>query len=83
MRKELVKPARISAAIQAVAAMGGATSAARKIRELTGKACTRDRVNKWQVNGIAPPWHPIVHKLTGIPLTELDADIYPAYLFAA
>ena len=80
-RKDTLTEARVSAAKQAVVALGGATAAARKIRELTGKPCTRDRVNKWQVNGIAPPWHPIVHKLTNIPLSELDAEIYPRYLF--
>ena len=81
MRSHAVNEARISAAKQAVAAMGGATSAARKIRELTGKPITRDRVEKWRVNGIAPPLHPIVHKLTEIPLSELDVEIYPRYLF--
>jgi len=83
MRSEAMNATRISAAKQAVAAMGGATSAARKIRELTGKPCTRDRVEKWRVNGIAPPWHPIVHKLTNIPLSELDVEMYPRYLFQA
>ena len=83
MRSPTMTEARISVAKQAVAAMGGATSAARKIRELTGKPITRDRVNKWRENGIAPPWHPIVHKLTNIPLSELDVEIYPKYLFSA
>lgn len=83
MRSDKVNASRISAAKQAVAAMGGSTSAARKIRELTGKPITRDRVEKWRHNGIAPPWHPIVHKLTSIPLSELDIEIYPKYLFSA
>ena len=83
MRSPTITEARISVAKQAVAAMGGSTAAARKIRELTGKPITRDRVEKWRVNGIAPPWHPIVHKLTDIPLSELDVEIYPRYLFSA
>ena len=63
--------------------MGGPVIAAQKIRDLTGRPCTRDRVQKWKVNGIAPPWHPIVHQLTGISLNALDAEIYPSYLFQA
>lgn len=76
------KEARISAAKSAIEAMGGPVIAAQKIRDLTGKPCTRDRVQKWKLNGIAPPWHPIVHVLTSIPLTELDAEIYPSSLFS-
>ena len=80
MSTDEVKEARLTAAKNAIEVMGGPVIAAQKIRELTGKACTRDRVQKWKLNGIAPPWHPIVHQLTGIPLNELDAEIYPAYL---
>lgn len=81
MTTDQVKEARVSAAISAIEVMGGPVIAAQKIRDLTGKPCTRDRVQKWKLNGIAPPWHPIVHQLTSIPLTELDAEIYPSYLF--
>jgi hypothetical protein len=78
-----VTSARIQAALNAIEAMGGPLIASQKITEMTGKPCTRDRVQKWKTNGIAPPWHPIVHKLTGIPLPQLDAEIYPRYLFQA
>ena len=72
---------RVKIAKKAVAAMGGPVLASKKIEELTGKACTRDRVQKWLVNGIAVPWHPIVHQLTNIPVNELDPEIYPRHIF--
>ncbi len=82
MKKDPIRVAQnVVSALTAIEAMGGPESAAKKIRELTGKPCTRDRVQKWKTNGIAPPWHPIVHKLTGIPLNTLDAEIYPGYIF--
>jgi hypothetical protein len=74
------KEDRVAAAINAIEVMGGAVVAARKINELTGKNITRDRIQKWKLNGIAPPWHPIVHQLTKIPLNQLDAEIYPLFL---
>lgn len=80
MKNDPVVEGKISAAQTAIEVMGGPLVASKKIRELTGKPCTRDRVQKWKTNGIAPPWHPIVHKLTGISLNELDPEIYPAYL---
>jgi len=81
MKENPVRDAKIAAALNAIEVMGGALIASQKISELTGKACTRDRVQKWKTNGIAPPWHPIVHKLTGIPLNTLDPQMYPGYLF--
>lgn len=83
MSADTIKEARVNAAKSAIEVMGGPVVAAQKIRDLTGKPCTRDRVQKWKLNGIAPPWHPIVHQLTNIPLAELDAEIYPSYLFQA
>jgi hypothetical protein len=81
MSNDPVKTARIAAASEAIDIMGGAVAAARKINSLAGKSITRDRIQKWKVNGIAPPWHPVVHQLTGIPLNTLDAEIYPEHLF--
>lgn len=77
------KEARKKAAENAIKVMGGPFVAAQKIRDLTGKPCTRDRVQKWKLNGIPSPWHPIVHQLTQIPLNKLDPEIYPSYLFAS
>ncbi len=82
MSPDNTKEAKLGAALRAIDVMGGPVIAAKKITALTGKACTRDRIQKWKQNGIAPPWHPIVHQLTQIPLTELDPDIYPSYLFS-
>jgi hypothetical protein len=79
--RQPLRQQNISAAIQAVEAMGGALLAAQKIRELTGRPCTRERVQKWKNNGISPKYLPIVHKITNIPLTELDPVLYPSYLF--
>ncbi len=81
MKKIVVQPAKIASAVNAIEVMGGPLLASKKITEMTGKPCTRDRVQKWKTNGIAPPWHPIVHKITGIPLNTLDAEIYPGYIF--
>jgi hypothetical protein len=83
MKENPVRDAKVAAAVSAIETMGGPLIAAQKIRELTGKPCTRDRVQKWKTNGIAPPWHPIVHKITGIPLNSLDPQIYPGYIFLA
>lgn len=83
MKENPVRAARINAATNAIDQMGGPLSAAKKIREMTGKPCSRDRVQKWKTNGIAPTWHPIVHKITGIPLNTLDPLIYPGYIFQA
>ena len=83
MKENPVRAAKVAAAVSAIEVMGGALIASQKISELTGKPCTRDRVQKWKVNGIAPPWHPIVHKITGIPLNTLDPQMYPGYIFQA
>lgn len=72
----------VEAARKAINIMGGPVIASQKIREMSGKPCSRDRVQKWLINGIATPWHPIVHHLSGLPLHELDGDIYPSYLFS-
>lgn len=65
---------------KAVAAMGGAAIGAEKITSLSGRECSRHLLQKWMVNGIGVPWHPFVHKVSKIPLHELDPDIYPAWL---
>lgn len=66
---------------KAVDIMGGPLAASLKIQSLSGQACSRERVQKWLINGIAVPWHPFVHQLTDIPLHELDSEIYPSFLF--
>lgn len=72
---------KITAAQAAIEVLGGPAVAARKLNSLTGMPCSRWRVQKWLKSGIATPWHPHVHQLTNIPLTELDPEIYPAFLF--
>ena len=83
MTTESALALKIAAAVSAIDVMGGPLIASQKITALSGKQCTRDRVQKWKTNGIAPPWHPIVHKLTEIPLAILDPELYPNYLFDA
>ena len=80
-KKEGNQNGKISAANTAIEILGGSRKAAMKLSSLTGNEITHDRVRKWQINGIATPWHPPISQLTGIPLNELDSDIYPAYLF--
>jgi hypothetical protein len=80
MRKHVTERS-VTIAHQAIAQMGGDTRAAEKIAEMSGRPITRERVAKWKVNGIATGWHPAVHMLTGIPLHELEPEIYPTYLF--
>jgi hypothetical protein len=83
MKNKEDQPVKVAAALSAIEKMGGSLAAAKMIQELTGKPCTRDRVQKWKTHGIGVPWHPIVHKLTGIPLPQLDPEIYPFYLFTS
>jgi len=73
---------KVGIAKEAIRAIGGPVLASEKIEGLSGKDCSRDRIQKWLVNGIPSPWHPIVHTLSGIPLNKLDSDIYPAYIFS-
>ncbi len=72
---------RIKSAIKAINQLGGPRNTAHLISEISGLDITRERVQAWKKYGIAPPWHPIVHSLTRIPLTELDPEIYPAFIF--
>ena len=82
-------PVRIAGANKAIDMLGGSSQAAHLISEFcaqrdktTGvQAVSRERVQAWKKYGIAPPWHPIIHTLTRIPLTELDPEIYPSHLF--
>lgn len=71
----------IGVARTAIINLGGPAEAARKLRSMSGRPCTRYRVQKWIKGGIATPWHPFVHNLTGISLTDLDPEIYPAFIF--
>lgn len=78
---ELTKEAKAVIAKNAINAIGGPVLASVKIQELSGRPCSRDRIQKWLVNGIPAPWHPFVHTLSDIPLHELDSEIYPNYIF--
>jgi len=80
---ELTKIMKAQIAKRAIAAIGGPVLAAKKIEELSNRKCSRDRIQKWMVNGIPAPWHPYVHQLSEIPLHELDREIYPSWLFQA
>lgn len=73
--------AKIKGANKAIKQLGGSTQAAYLITGMAGKPCNRARVQAWKKFGIAPPWHPVIHRLTQIPLTELDPEIYPSFIF--
>jgi ABC-type hemin transport system ATPase subunit len=77
----LTKEQKAEIAKNAIAAIGGPVLAAKKIQELSGRDCSRDRIQKWLVNGIPAPWHPYIHQLSDIPLHDLDPEIYPSYIF--
>ena len=71
------------AASNAIKQLGGNTAAAEKISVLTGHEVSRYRVNHWRKQGIQPRFCPAVHQLTKIPLSQLDPEVYPVYLFAS
>lgn len=77
----LSKEEKATIAKNAINAIGGPVLASVKIQDLSGRECSRDRIQKWLVNGIPAPWHPWVHTLSEIPLQELDPEIYPSWLF--
>ncbi len=72
---------RLKGANDAIQLMGGPAMTAKRLSSITGKRVTRHRVTAWRKYGLAPPWHPIIHQITGIPLADLDPEIYPPYLF--
>jgi hypothetical protein len=74
---------RTLAAENAVEILGGCALAAEKISAMTGQLVTRHRMKYWQQTGIQPRFCPAVHQLTRIPLSQLDPEIYPVYLFAS
>lgn len=74
---------KVEVARRAIKQLGGPAEAHRTIVELTGKPLSYEVVKKWNQNGIAVPWHPVIHQLTGIPLHELEPEVYPSYLFVA
>lgn len=78
---ERTKQEKAAIAKNAIDAIGGPLVASERIQSLSGRECSRDRIQKWLVNGIPAPWHPHVHMLTQIPLYELDPEIYPTWLF--
>ena len=73
---------RLSAS-EAVAALGGRTKTAEKISALTGRKLSRHSIRYWLEEGIPAKYCPAVHQLTKIPLTKLDPEVYPVYLFAS
>lgn len=78
-----IKQLKAIAADNAIEVLGGPTKASQKISALTGKNVSRFRVRHWKKEGIQAKFCPAVHQLTGIPLTQLDPEIYPVYLFAS
>lgn len=68
-------------ATEAIEKLGGPTMAAERLSSITGMDISKQRVMMWRRHGIAPPWHPLIHELTKIPLPQLDPEIYPTYLF--
>ena len=72
---------RRESAAAAIDQLGGCTKTAYQLSSMTGRDISRHRVRAWLKYGIAPPWHPLIHELTRIPLTDLDPEIYPKYLF--
>jgi len=73
---------RKESAAEAINQLGGCTKTAQRLSMITGRDITRHRVRAWLKYGIAPPWHPLINQVTGIPLNRLDPEIYPAYLFS-
>jgi intracellular sulfur oxidation DsrE/DsrF family protein len=74
---------KVLAAKNAIDALGGKAQAAEKLAALSGRHITRYRVRYWLETGIDPKFCPHVHQLTKIPLTQLDPEVYPVYLFAS
>lgn len=72
---------RMKGAADAIELMGGPARTAMQLSSITGKVVTRHRVLAWKRYGLAPPWHPVIHQITGIPLSDLDPEIYPPHLF--
>lgn len=79
-RKDIIE-IKVLAANQAIDQLGGLTRAAEKISAMTGKVIGRHHVNYWRKGGIQPKYCPPIHQLTKIPLSQLDPEIYPVYLF--
>jgi tRNA U34 5-carboxymethylaminomethyl modifying enzyme MnmG/GidA len=83
MNPKEIKDIKVLAATQAIAQLGGLTRTAEKIAAMTGKNVNRHHVNYWTIAGIQAKYCPAVHQLTKIPLSQLDPEIYPVYLFAS
>ncbi len=64
------------AASEAVEVLGGPTKAAKRLTEISGRSCSRDRVRRWLINGIAPKWAGYVELATGIPKQRLRPDYF-------
>jgi hypothetical protein len=71
------------AANTAIDQLGGLVKAAEKLSALTGKKITRHRVKYWLRVGVQAKFCPAVHQLTQVPLTHLEPEVYPVYLFAS
>lgn len=83
MNAEEVKKIKVLAAHQAIDQLGGGNLAAEKVAAMTGKKVSRFHIRYWRERGVQAKFCPAVHQLTGIPLTQLDPEIYPVYLFAS
>jgi hypothetical protein len=56
---------------------GSATAVAAKLTE-PDRECTRQLVEYWAKRGyVTPTWAPVVNRVYGIPLHELNPSIYP------
>ncbi len=74
---------KVLAAETAINQMGGLVKTAEKLSALTGRKITRHRVKYWLEAGIQAKFCPAVHQLTKVPLTQLEPEVYPVYLFAS
>lgn len=83
MNQEELIQIKALAANNAIKQLGGMATAAAKLSALTGKNITRHRVRYWLEVGVQVKFCPAVHQLTKIPLSNLDPEVYPVYLFAS
>ena len=74
---------KVLAARRAIEILGGRSLTAEKISAMSGKKCSRHSIRYWEEAGVPAKFCPAVHQLTKIPLTQLDPEVYPVYLFAS
>jgi len=83
LNKDELRQIKRLAAQTAVSQLGGLSPTAEKLSALTGKIVTKHRVKYWLDAGIQAKFCPAIHQLTQIPLTQLEPEVYPVYLFAS